>query len=61
MKKITEEENFRITIEHHKTKVTIDAGTWEVDTLRVYELIKAALLASGWHPKQVKEILNETD
>ena len=53
--------NWKITIEQYGCKYSVELDHSDVTTEEVFNGVKQVLLASSWHPDQVKEILNEDD
>ena len=49
---------FRITIEHWDQKVSVEVDHSEVSIEEVFDMLQQVLLGAGWHPDQVKQILN---
>ena len=54
-------ENWKITIEQYGCKYSIELDKPDVTIEDVYNGLRQILLASGWHPNNVKEIFNEDD
>ena len=54
-------ENWKITIEQYGCKYSIELDKPDTTIEDVYNGLRQILLASGWQPETVKEILNEDD
>jgi len=50
---------FRITLEHHDTKVTIEKPYSDIDADQLHEMLRSLCLAAGWSEGTVKEIFGE--
>ena len=54
-----QQEPFRITLEHHDIKVTIEKPYSDIDADQLKEMLRSLCLAAGWGEGTVKEIFGE--
>jgi len=50
---------FRITLEHHDIKVTIEKPYSDIDADQLEEMLRTLCLAAGWAEGTVKKIFGE--